>query len=221
MAAVKKALLKIDFVSDVSCPWCVIGLKSLEKALTKLPEVKADIHFQPFEINPDMVKEGEEINEHLARKYGGSPAQFEGNRQRIRARGEELGFNFAMGARSRIYNTFDAHRLIHWAGTKSAEAQHKLKLGLFTDYFTNGKDPSSETVLVEAATSAGLDAHEARTILSTDAFAPEVKQAEAKWRSLNINGVPAVIINDKHLISGGQPPEVFEQALRQIAQEDA
>ncbi|KAF0718777.1 Aste57867_1491 [Aphanomyces stellatus] len=218
MAALKKTLVKIDFVSDVSCPWCVVGLKSLEEALTRVaPSIQADLHFEPFEINPKMVKEGEEINEHLARKYGGTPAQFAKNREAIRQRGEAVGFTFSMGARARIYNTFDAHRLLHWAGTKDADTQHKLKMGLFTDYFTHGKDPSSETVLVDAAVAAGLDAQEARTVLSSGQFATDVKRAEAKWHAMGINGVPAVIINDEHMISGGQPAEVFEQALRQIA----
>ncbi|RLO08758.1 hypothetical protein DYB28_014063 [Aphanomyces astaci] len=220
MAAVKKALLKVDFVSDISCPWCVVGLKSLEQALARLPNINVDLHFEPFEINPTMAKEGEEINEHLARKYGSSPTQLVQNRERIRVRGEELGFTFTLGAGGRIYNTFDAHRLIHWAGTKGPEAQHKLKMGLFTEYFTHGKDPSAESVLVDAAAAAGLDSEEARSVLTSGQFANDVKKAEAKWRSMNISGVPAVIINNKHLISGGQPSEVFEQALRDIAAED-
>ncbi|XHS78794.1 DsbA family oxidoreductase [Burkholderiaceae bacterium UC74_6] len=210
--------MKIDFVSDVSCPWCAIGLKSLEQALSRLPELPIELHFQPFELNPSMVPEGEDINEHLGRKYGLPLAQLEVNRQRIRERGAAVGFDFAQGARSRIYNTFDAHRLLHWAGTLAdSDAQHRLKLALFGAYFTEGRDPSDHAVLVEKAVAAGLDAAAAREVLESGRYAEDVREAEAFYQSQGINSVPAIIINDQHLISGGQPPEVFEQALRQLA----
>jgi predicted DsbA family dithiol-disulfide isomerase len=213
--------MKIDFVSDVSCPWCAIGLKSLEKALQNLPELKVEMHFQPFELNPQMAAEGEDINEHLARKYGGSEAQFAQTREMIRQRGAELGFTFTQGARGRIYNTFDAHRLLHWAGLQGGSMQRDLKLALLGAYFTDGQDPSSHTVLVTAAQSAGLDAAEANRVLASGDYAAEVREAQALWHSHGINSVPAIIINDRHLIQGGQPPETFEQALRQIAAEAA
>ncbi|MCV2355722.1 DsbA family oxidoreductase [Paucibacter sp. B2R-40] len=209
--------MRIDFVSDVSCPWCAIGLKSLEQAMEKLPGLQVELHFQPFELNPQMAAEGEEINAHLARKYGAAPAQLEQTREAIRARGAELGFSFTKGARDRIYNTFDAHRLLHWAGLQYPHLQHRLKLALLTAYFTEGKDPSSHAVLLEAAVTVGLDSQEASKLLSSNDLADEVREAEAFWQAQGISSVPAVIINQRHLISGGQPPEVFEQALRQIA----
>jgi len=208
--------LRIDFVSDVSCPWCIIGLKSLETALGRLSgEVAAELHFQPFELNPGMSEAGQDIVEHIAEKYGSSPAQVEANRENIRARGEQVGFTFRMERRGRIYNTFDAHRLLHWAELEGRQAA--LKHALFEAYFTDGKNPSDHEVLIDLAQRVGLDASRARAILSSDTYAAEVRQQERFYQERGIHSVPAIIINDRHLISGGQPAEVFEQALRQIA----
>ena len=207
--------LRIAFLSDVSCPWCVIGLKSLEQALAKLDgTVQADIHFQPFELNANMPPEGEDVGEHIARKYGSTPEQMAQSREAIRARGEQLGFTFAMDKRGRIYNTFDAHRLLHWAGLQGR--QKALKMALFDAYFTQGKDPSSHAVLLQVAGDVGLDTAKAAEVLASDAYADEVRAQERFYQQNGINSVPAVIINERHLISGGQPPDVFEQALRQI-----
>ena len=213
--------MKIDFVSDVSCPWCAIGLKSLEQAITRVPELQVELHFQPFELNPSMVPEGEDITEHLSRKYGLPAAQLEANRNAIRQRGAAVGFDFVQGARSRIYNTFDAHRLLHWDGLQGGNYQHDPKLSLLGAYFTDGLDPSDHQLLLERAVAVGLDADAARAVLESQQFADDVREAESFYHSQGINSVPAVIINDRHLISGGQPVEVFEQALRQIAKESA
>ena len=212
--------LKIDFVSDVSCPWCVIGLKSLEQALARVDGlVSADLHFQPFELNPGMAPEGQDIVEHLAEKYGASEEQSAQNREMIRARGAEFGFRFDMGKRSRIYNTFDAHRLLHWAEEQGR--QRELKLALFETYFSKGESPGDHAVLARVAAEAGLDAAEAAQVLASGAYAAEVREREQFYQQQGIRSVPAIIINDRHLISGGQPPEVFEQALRQIAAQSA
>ena len=219
--------LKIDFVSDVSCPWCVVGLRALDMALARVsPEVSATLHFQPFELNPTMGPEGQDITEHITQKYGISEAQAEANRAVIRERGAALGFTFSGtnadgGGRSRTYNTFDAHRLLHWAHTEGADKQKSLKEGLFKAYFTDGESPASHAVLIKVAQAAGLDAQRATEILSTDEYAIEVRESEQFYQSQGIHSVPAVIINDRHLISGGQPVDVFEQALRQIAQAGA
>lgn len=214
-----KQPIKIDFVSDVSCPWCVIGLKSLETALQHLQgEVQTEIHFQPFELNPDMPSEGQEINEHLSQKYGSTPAQMQQAQDAIRLRGAAVGFEFSQGKRDHIYNTFDAHRLLHWAGQEGPEgSQHALKMALFSAYFTQGLSPASHEVLLQKAAEVGLDPTQARAVLDSDAFAQEVRQAEQFYTSHGIHSVPAIILNDQHLISGGQHPEVFEKALRQIA----
>jgi predicted DsbA family dithiol-disulfide isomerase len=208
--------LKIDFVSDVSCPWCVIGLKSLETALATLKgEVAADVHFQPFELNPQMGAEGQDIMEHIAEKYGSTPTDIERNRENITSRGAEVGFEFNMQKRDRIYNTFDAHRLLHWAEIEGK--QEALKNALFSAYFTEGRNPSDHAVLIDVARKVGLDAKRAAEILKTDEFAVEVRGREKFYAERGIRAVPSVIINDQHLIQGGQPAEVFETALRKLA----
>lgn len=208
--------LRIDFVSDVSCPWCAIGLASLQQALQRLDgEITAEIHFQPFELNPQMSADGEDSTEHLARKYGSEATQIEANREMIRERGAALGFTFNMDRRSRVYNTFDAHRLLHWAALEGNELA--LKQALLRAYFTDGEDVSAHDTLVRQATSVGLDGEQARKILASGTYAAEVRAQEQFYASRGIQSVPATIINDQHLISGGQPPEAFEQALRQIA----
>jgi predicted DsbA family dithiol-disulfide isomerase len=214
-------MMKIDFVSDVSCPWCIIGLKSLEQALARVPDLEVELHFQPFELNPKMPAEGQEMEEHLAQKYGVTPAQTLATRQNIKQRGEDLGFVFDMTGRSRIYNTFDAHRLLHWAGTLGTRQQHALKVALFSAYFTQGQNPSDRDTLVQVAVEAGLDAGAARELLDSDTYAKEVRETEAFYQQQGINSVPSIIINDKHLIQGGQPPEVFERLLRQVADQSA
>lgn len=208
--------MKIDFVSDVSCPWCIIGLRGLEEALARTSdEIEAEIHFQPFELNPDMPAAGQNIVEHITQKYGSTPAQSAATREMIRARAAGVGFTMAMSDESRIYNTFDAHRLLHWA--EGEGRQTELKHALFDAYFTEGKSPSDPDVLVAAATKAGLDGDAARAVLASDRFAAEVRAAEQLWQSRGISSVPAIVIDEKYLISGGQPPEVFEDALRRIA----
>ncbi|NML61127.1 DsbA family oxidoreductase [Massilia sp. RP-1-19] len=208
--------IRIDFVSDISCPWCVIGLKSLEQALDRAKDaVGAEIHFQPFELNPAMAPGGQDIGEHLAEKYGATEEQGAKTREMIRSRAAELGFDFNMEARSRIYNTFDAHRLLHWADTQGRG--HALKMALFEAYFTKGENPGDHGVLVRVAGEVGLDSAEAASVLASDTYSAEVRERERYYQRAGINSVPAVIINERHLISGGQPPEVFEQALRTIA----
>jgi predicted DsbA family dithiol-disulfide isomerase len=210
--------LKIDFVSDVACPWCVIGLRGLEQALANASDaVEADITFQPFELNPRMPAAGQNLVEHITEKYGSTAEQSAASRAMIRSRGAEVGFTFNMSEESRIYNTFDAHRLLHWAGTIGR--QQELKLALFRANFTDGANVSDHGVLVEAAFTAGLDGDQAREVLALGRYAEEVRNAELEWTSRGIRSVPAIVINGKWLISGGQPAETFEQALRGIAAE--
>lgn len=212
------AHLKIDFVSDVSCPWCAVGLGSLEAALKRVaPEVTAELHFQPFELNPQMPPEGQDTFEHLNQKYGSSREQQAQAREAIRQRGAAVGFEFSAGGRPRVYNTFNAHRLLHWAELEDPAKQVALKKLLLKAYFTDSQNPSDIEVLVRAATEAGLDAARAREILAGDEFATETRERERLYTDAGIHSVPAIIINDQHLISGGQPVEVFERVLRQIA----
>jgi predicted DsbA family dithiol-disulfide isomerase len=219
-APIQIARIKIDFVSDVSCPWCVIGLKSLQTALGRLGgAVAADIHFQPFELNPQMGPQGQDLMEHIIGKYGSTPDQVMRNREAIAARGAQLGFRFDMEKRARIYNTFNAHRLLHWAEVEGGGKQAALKEALFEAYFTDGRDPSDPEVLVGLAAGVGLDADRARSILGCDEYAAEVRDREQLYLRNGIHAVPAVILNDKYLVQGGQPVEAFERALAQVAAE--
>ena len=216
--------LHIDFVSDVVCPWCVVGLGGLTEALGRLKAegIEAEIRFQPFELNPAMPPEGQNIVEHVAGKYGSTPEQSAKNRAMITARAAEAwpGFEMKMGEDSRIWNTFDAHRLLHWAGeTAGAAGQRALKTALFEAYFTRGETVSDARVLAAAAEAAGLDRGEAEAVLAEGRYADAVRAEEALWRGRGINGVPAVVVEGKWLISGGQPAGVFEEALRGMAAE--
>ncbi|AVO35339.1 DsbA family oxidoreductase [Ottowia oryzae] len=207
--------VRIDFVSDIACPWCAIGLASLQQALASTgtaPQV--DLHFQPFELNPGMAPEGEDVGEHLARKYGSTAEQQAQIRDTIRQRGAAVGFDFKPEGRGRVVNTFNAHRLLHWAGLQSAQAQLALKQALMQAYHGRGERVDQDDVLLAAVRAAGLDEAAARDVLQGDAYAAEVRADEQRWQQAGIQSVPAIVINGRHLISGGQPPEVFEQALR-------
>jgi len=211
------AQIKIDFVSDVSCPWCAVGLASLERALDRLEgEVQAEIHFQPFELNPDMPPEGQNTVERLAHKYAMTPEQVRSNGQAITARGREVGFTFNMDKRERTYNTFDAHRLLHWAGLEGYQLE--LKHALLKAYFTDGENPSAHDVLIRLCQEAGLDAQRAREILDSDEYASDVRERERFHAEQGINSVPTIIMNDQYLIQGGQPPDAFEHVLRRVAE---
>jgi predicted DsbA family dithiol-disulfide isomerase len=220
MAPMNTTPLKIDFVSDVSCPWCAVGLGALEEALQKLQgSVSAELHFQPFELNPKMGPEGQDIGEHLREKYGSTPEQQAQIRDTIRARGAEVGFAFNPEGRGRIWNTFDAHRLLHWAELEGQPGQqHALKKALLAACHTRSEAMGHHDVLLACVREVGLDEVRAKAILASDEFAQDVREREAFYTGHGIHSVPAVIINDRHLISGGQPAAVFEQALRQIAE---
>jgi predicted DsbA family dithiol-disulfide isomerase len=209
--------MKIDFVSDIACPWCAVGLNALERALERIgDEIAVDVHMQPFELNPTMAAEGADAVAYLSAKYGISAEQIARNQAAIRERGAAVGFAF--GPRSRVWNTFDAHRLLHWAGAEGPPgAQRALKHALLQAYHGQGLNPGAPEVLLQAAETAGLDIVRARTVLEGGEFTEAVREAEALWQGLGIHSVPSVVINDRHLIQGGQPSEVFEQALRQIA----
>jgi len=214
--------MRIDFVSDVACPWCAIGMTALDRALERIGSDvgEIEVHVQPFELNPTMGPAGEDAAKYLSEKYGLSPEQLTVNRARIAERGAAEGFRF--GTRSHVWNTFDAHRLLFWAGVEGPPgAQRALKRALLKAYHGDDRNIGSPDVLVELAAEAGLPAERAREVLEGSQFAEEVRQAERFWQEIGIHSVPAVIIDRKHLISGGQPSAVFEQALRQIAAEGA
>lgn len=208
--------LKIDFVSDIACPWCAIGLSSLQRALERLGDtVDAQIVMHPYELNPQMGPQGESIVEYLGKKYHRTPAQIAETQAMIRERGADVGFAF--GPRDHVYNTFDAHRLLYWAGLEGK--QLPLKQALLRAYHGEGKDPSNHDVLVEAAQSVGLDAAKAREVLQGGAYADEVRAEEQQAQAMGIQSVPSIIFNERYLVTGGQPVEAFEQAIRQILAE--
>src|SRR5579863_1428011 len=210
--------LTIDFVSDVACPWCAIGLSSLQLALSRLGDaLDAQIVMHPFELNPQMGPEGQSIVDYLSKKYGRTPEQIAESQAMIRERGASVGFAF--GPRTHVYNTFDAHRLLHWAGMEGK--QLPLKLALLRAYHSEGKDPSDHEVLVDAAQSVGLDAAAARDVLRNGDYADAVRAEERKYQELGVNSVPSIIFNQRYLVTGGQPVESFEQVIQQILAEAA
>ncbi|WP_211960908.1 DsbA family oxidoreductase [Cupriavidus plantarum] len=213
--------LKIDVVSDVACPWCAVGISSLQRALERLgDEVSAEIVLHPFELNPQMPPEGEPIVEHIGRKYGRTEAQVLESQAMIRERGAGVGFTF--GARTHIYNTFDAHRLLQWAREEGpAGAQLALKMALLRTYFGDNRDTSNHDVLLDAVEAAGLDRAQARAVLDSGAYAEDVREEESHYQRMGIQSVPSIIFNDRYLVTGGQPPEAFEQAIREIVAKSA
>jgi predicted DsbA family dithiol-disulfide isomerase len=213
-----KQSLTIDFVSDIACPWCAIGLSSLQLAVSRLGDaVDATIVVHPFELNPDMEPGGEAIVDYLGKKYGRTPEQIAETQAMIRERGESVGFKF--GPRTHVYNTFDAHRLMHWAGLEGV--QLPLKMALLRAYHSEGKDPSNHEVLIEAAQSVGLDAMRAREVLQSAEYAAEVRAEERNNHAMGIQSVPSIIFNRRHLMTGGQPVDAFVQGIQQILSEAA
>jgi predicted DsbA family dithiol-disulfide isomerase len=211
-----KQPIRIDFVSDVACPWCAVGLSSLQTALARLGDtVDAELVMHPFELNPNMQDEGEDLVEHISKKYGRTPEQVRQAQGELRQRGAAVGFTF--GTRERIYNTFDAHRLLHWAGLKGKQVQ--LKEAFLQSYHGQGKSTSDHDILVKAVESVGLDGAEARAVLQSGQYGDEVRDEEAKFQSLGINSVPSIIFNERYLLTGAQPADAFEKAIRQIMAE--
>jgi predicted DsbA family dithiol-disulfide isomerase len=211
-----KPRLDIKFVSDVACPWCAIGLASLDQAITRLGgEVDVAVHPEPFELNPDMAPEGADVVSYLGRKYGRTPEQIAQVQARIRERGAAVGFAF--GKREHVWNTFAAHRVLHWAAEQGRDLE--LKRALLQAYHGEGRNPGAPEVLAELAAAVGLDGAKARSIAEGEDFADEVRDRERFWIQQGVSGVPFVVVNDKYAIEGGQPPEVFEEALRRIARE--
>ena len=212
--------LKIDIVSDVMCPWCAIGYAGLNKALEQLQgEVQADIHWQPFELNPNMPAEGQHLGEHIAEKYGSTPEQSRENRERITELGKNLDFVFNFQEGQRILNTFKAHQLLHWVGEEFPERQTDLKMALLEGYFRDGRNVSDSNELCAIVAEIGLDGEAAAQILADEIYSGDVRGLQQQWQQMGVTAVPSFIINGKYLLSGGQPPEAFVQALTQIASE--
>lgn len=207
--------VRIDIVSDVVCPWCIIGYKRLEQALSTLSDsLEADLYWHPFELNPAMGEQGQNLKEHLQEKYGTTEEASQSARQTLTQLGHEVGFEFHFSPQMRIYNTRKAHQLLMWASSENKQLELKLKL--FHCYFTDNQDISDEKVLIDSAANVGLDSETAKLVLADMTWAESVATTEQQWLEAGINAVPAIIINKKHLISGAQTSELLVSALKQI-----
>ncbi len=205
--------MRIDFVSDVVCPWCAVGLWALQEAIRRTG-FEVELHMQPFELNPEMAAGGEDIAEHLGMKYGRSQLDLAKTHEMIDARGAAVGFTFDWQKRERIYNTFDAHRLIYWAALEGRDVA--LARALMRAYHGEGKNVSDHAVLVGVASELNFDTQGARAVLESGAYGDVVRQTEHQWNELEVAGVPTVIIDGKHMLSGAQPSAIYEGALRQL-----
>lgn len=210
--------VRIDIVSDVVCPWCIIGYKRLEKALDMLADqIQANIHWHPFELNPHMPQGGENLRSHLAGKYG---TTLEGSikaRANLTQMGAELGFKFDYFDEMKMFNTFKAHQLLHYAREHNKE--HELKMRLFSAFFGERKEIDQVEVLVKEAVAVGLDETESQSILEDERYAESVRIEEQKWLSRGIQGVPTFIVNNKYAVSGAQEPKALADMIMQAASE--
>lgn len=212
--------VKIDMVSDVACPWCAVGYNTLMQALDSLSAEGIDIEltFQPFELNPTMGPGGQDAIEYLSKKYGNPPDKVRENQRRIIARAAEVGFLFHPDGRKRVYNTFNAHQLLHWAALESGpDAQRKLKYELLTTYFTLAVSMDDAENLLDAVERAGLDRQRAKEVLDNDIFANDVRATEQRFTDMGIHSVPSVILNEQFLLQGAQSADAYVDAIRQAA----
>ena len=218
-----KPTIKIDFVSDIGCPWCAVGLGTLEQAMEGLKgQADFEIHFEPFELNPQMRLGGENAIEYLSKKYGISEQQVKANQANIRERAAAAGFNFHPEGRKKIYNTFDAHRLLHWAGHEHGLAsQLKLKREFFNTYFCLAADFDNREHLLDAVQRAHLDPSEVSKVLEEGLYAKEVKAQEIRYTEQGINAVPTLILNGKYLLQGAQPLDILEVSLKEVIKESS
>ncbi len=217
------ARLTIDIYSDVMCPWCIVGYSQLQKGLALLEgEVEAEIRWLPFELNPDMPAEGEGQSEHIARKYGRTPAEVEGNRSQLHAIGDRAGYSFAYVGegeppKAMMWNTFAAHKLLKWALIEAGAAkQTALKRALFDAHFQQRRRIGDPEVLADIAAEVGLDRSAARAAIDDELLGQIVRREEAQAWDMNISGVPAMLVQGKYLIPGAQEPEVYADALRRV-----
>ncbi|NOD87042.1 MULTISPECIES: DsbA family oxidoreductase [unclassified Ruegeria] len=213
-----RPIVQIDIVSDVVCPWCIVGFKQLDTALQQM-SVLARLRWHPFELNPNMPREGQNLRDHIMEKYGTTAEQSQQARDRLTSIGAELGFTFNFGDESRMVNTFAAHQLLDWA--EGQGRQHPLKLALFDAYFTRQKDVSDTEVLLDAVRSVGLDAEAARQALESGKHTGPVREKQQFWTSRGISGVPSMVFGGKYLLTGAQGTETYAQVLQRCLSEAA
>jgi predicted DsbA family dithiol-disulfide isomerase len=219
MTEISPGSLQVEIVSDVVCPWCIIGYKQLEKALTMLPEpLDVSLRWHPFELNPQMPEEGQDLREHLAQKYGTTPEQSRAVRQRLTDLGDSLGFVFDYFEDMRMVNTFRAHQLLHWAGEK--KKQTDLKLALFEAFFSRREDVNDTEVLVTAAGSVGLPANEARAVVDDQRYATIVRAGQQRWLDREVHAVPTFVFNRRYQVPGAQEAETFVRVIDKVRSRD-
>ncbi|WP_299040916.1 DsbA family oxidoreductase [uncultured Tateyamaria sp.] len=218
MADAPTDVIDIDIVSDVMCPWCIVGFRQLEHALAATG-IGARVRWHPFELNPDMPAEGQNLTEHISQKYGASPEQSDQNRAHLQALGKSLGIDFVFSPDSRIVNSFDAHQLLDFALTKGL--QHPLKLALFSAHFTDQRDISERAVLLDIAATVGLERSEAESVLTEGTHAQAVRDQQAVWAAHGISGVPSMVFAGKYLVTGAQGADTYSQILQKVTEEDA
>ncbi|WP_071467368.1 DsbA family oxidoreductase [Polynucleobacter asymbioticus] len=213
-----KPTIKIDYVSDVACPWCAVGLGNLNQAMAELSDkVNFEVHFHPFELNPNMPHGGQDAIEHLTDKYGLTAEQVKANQANIRTKALEAGFAFHPEGRKRVYNTFNAHRLLYWAGKEyGLQKQAVLKKELLNTYFCLAVSLDDPENVLDAVIRAGLDKNRAQEVLKSNEYSKEVRDEEATYTSAGISSVPSIILNDQYLLQGAQPPEAFVNAFEKI-----
>ena len=209
-------VLDIDIVSDVMCPWCIIGYQQLEQALATTG-MGARIRWHPFELNPDMPLTGQNTSEHIQEKYGSTPEQSAQSRAQMQNLGQELGFTFNFGPESRMWNTFVTHQLLDFA--LSQGKQHPLKMALFDAHFTDQRNLSQKDVLVDVATSVGLSAVDAARVIDSGELADSVREKQKFWTEREISGVPSMIFAGKYLVTGAQGADNYAEILRRTVAE--
>ena len=209
-------VLDIDIVSDVMCPWCIIGYKQLEQALA-ITGMGARIRWHPFELNPNMPLTGQNTSEHIQEKYGSTPEQSAQSRNQMQALGQELGFTFNWSPESRMWNTFITHQLLDFA--LSQGKQHPLKMALLTAHFTDQRDLSKKVVLIDVASSVGLSATDAARVIDSGELADTVREKQQFWTSRGVSGVPSMIFGRKYLVTGAQGADNYAEILRRTAAE--
>ena len=218
-----KPTIKINFISDIGCPWCAVALGTLEQAMENLKDqAEFEIHFEPYELNPQMKIGGANAIEYLSNKYGISEQQVKANQAKIRERAAAAGFHFHPEGRKKVYNTFDAHRLLYWAGHEHGLAsQHRLKKEFFNTYFCLAADFDKRENLLEAVQRARLDQSAASKVLEEGLFTKEVKAQVAYYQAQGVNAVPNLILNGKHSLQGAQPLEILEASLKEVIEQSS
>ena len=215
-----KPTIKIDYISDVACPWCAVGLGNLNQAMALLDEkANFEVHFRPFELNPNMPNGGQDAIEHLTEKYHLTADQVKANQANIRAKALEAGFQFHPEGRKRVYNTFDCHRLLYWAAKEyDLQKQAVLKKELLNTYFCLAVNLDDQDNLIDAVIRAGLDKDRAQEMLKGKEFSSEVREEESTYTSAGISSVPSIILDNQYLLQGAQPTESFMKAFEQRIQ---